>query len=121
MDQVEAPEDGQLVGQDVPEINAVIHHQERDRVAAPGWKRQPLRHADAAPLHEAGERGHEWGLEHLHHGERAGTEDDVADAALRLGLGRGAQTPAPLGQQDPDGGGTHEGRGEQGAEFGHVA
>ena len=121
MNQVKAPKDREFVRQDVPEIDAVIHHQERNDVTAPGRQRQPLRKADAAPFDEAGERGDDRRLEQLHRAERTGAENDVADAALRFGLGRLTQTPAPLGQQDRDCGGTHEGRGEQGAEFGHVA
>lgn len=112
VDQVEAPQPGNLVRQDVPKIDAVIHQQDGDRVTAPGRERQPLRQADAAPLHEAGQRRDDRGLERLHHRQRACAEDDVADAAFGLALGPRAKRPAPLGQQDAKDSGAHQGRGE---------
>lgn len=119
MDQVKAPEDGDFVRQDMPEIDAVIHHQKGDRVATPGRQGQPLRQADAPTLDGAGQRRDERRLEPLHHRQRAGAEDDIADAAFGLGLRRRAKPPAPLGQHDPNRGDTHQGRREQGAELGH--
>lgn len=88
MDQMEAPEDGHFVRQHVPEIDAVIHHHEGHRVASPGRQGQPLRQADASPLDEAGQRGDERRLDQLDNRQGTGAEDDVADATLRLPLGR---------------------------------
>ena len=121
VDQVEAPQPGKLVRQDVPKIDAVIHQENGDRVTAPGRQRQPLREADAAPLHRAGQRRDDRGFERLHHRQRACAEDDVADAALGLALGPCPKRPAPLGQQDAGNSGAHQGRGEQRAELGHLA
>ena len=121
VDQMQAPQQRHFMGQHVPEIDSVIEHQERHRVAPPGRERKPLRQADAPPFHHAGERLHQRRLDELHHRQRAGAEHDVAQAALRLVLGRFTQPPSPFGQHDPERRGGHQGRGEQGTQLGHPA
>jgi len=119
VDQVEPPQERHFVGQDVPEIDAVIHQQEGGGVTDPGRRRQPLREAETPPLDETGERLDQRRFDELYDGQRAGAEDDVADGALRLCLGRLAQAPLPLGGHDAEDRRRHQGGGQHSSQSGH--
>ena len=110
VDQVKAPQDRQFMGQDVPEIHAVIQHQDGHGVAGPGREWQPLREANAPPLDHARQRLDQRRLDQINHGQRPGPKNDVAQSSLRFGLGRRAQTPAAFGQHDADRGRHHDRR-----------
>ncbi len=107
------------MGQDVPAIDSVIQQQNGSGVAGPGRKWQPLREADASPLDHARQRLDQRRFDGMHHGQRPGPKDRVAETALGFGLGRCTQAPAAFGQHDADRGRDRDGR--EDAQLGHGA
>ena len=96
---VEAPQEGHAVDQDVPDIERVIHQQERCRKFKPMRKLQPPNDPPAAPLDHLGERFDDWLFEHAQGGRTQHGGRQISNIPLQLGLGFAPQRPSLLCDQ----------------------